>query len=236
MSEFRSYTTEEAKVSETKSENFLEKYLKGSRREIALGLGALIISLSGSAIAKERHEEDSFDELDAETEAIKVTKEDVKQARSAFERDVEISLAKYPTAKENVKQSLSSTLDKLTKLEDQIEAIRIFQEQLDARKAPQSYSTESIIERSQQTHKETNKGIDAFKDFLSETNSFSDVVRELIKAIPDGKTVEYNGVVLSRKGVDILYEGKKVTESSRIEILKAYQAVREKMKKIGAEL
>jgi len=60
MSEFRSYTTEEAKVSETKSENFLEKFLKGSRREIALGLGALIISLSGSAIAKERHEEDAY--------------------------------------------------------------------------------------------------------------------------------------------------------------------------------
>lgn len=135
MSEFRRYNPDEDKPvhSAEKSERsmeqkhgFLEKFLKGSRKEIALGLGALIISLSGGALAKENpREKEAFDELDAETEAVKVTKEGIAQARASFERDLEIFVAN-PQVRENIKRALTETLGKITSLDEQMQTIQYF--------------------------------------------------------------------------------------------------------------
>lgn len=240
MSEFRGYNPDEnksfksAEKSETSVEQkrgFLEKFLKGSRKEIALGLGALIITLSGSALAKENPKErDTFDELDAEAEAVKVTTEDVAQAQKSFERDLEILVAN-PKIRENMKQTLAETLGKLVSSDEQMQTIRYFQEQLDARKSSKSGASgfEAVAGRAQKNDKEKEKGIDGFKIFFDSNVSFVDAAKALAQQIHDGQTVGYNGLEFSRKGSDLFFQGKKITDQSRSQIIDAYKNVQARM-------
>ncbi|MBI5023230.1 MAG: hypothetical protein HZC05_03690 [Candidatus Magasanikbacteria bacterium] len=249
MSEFREFNpdedkparmTETSEIGKEKKSGFLEKFLKGSRKEIALGLGALIISLSGGALAKENpREKDTFDELDTETEALKTTKEDVTQAQKSFERDLEIFVAN-PQVRENIKQALAETLGKLVSLDEQIGAIIYFQEQLDARKLQKPVDISgrvATIERAQKSSKEMVRGADGFEIFLDSKVSFVEAVKDLAQEIHDGQAIKYNGLNFSRKGSDLFFEGKKITEQSRPQIIDAYKNVQARMKaELGVNL
>lgn len=231
---------EKSESGQEKKHGFLEKFLKGSRKEIALGLGALIISLSGSALAKENsREKDTFDELDAETEALKTTKEDVAQAQKSFERDLEIFVAN-PQVRENIKQTLAETLGKLVSLDEQIGVITYFQEQLDARKLQKPADASGLattMEHAQKGDKEMERGVDGFKTFLDSKVSFAEAIHALTQEISDGQAVKFNGLEFSRKGSNLFFNGKKITDQSRPQIIDAYKNVQARMRaELGVNL
>ncbi|MBI4427105.1 MAG: hypothetical protein HY569_01290 [Candidatus Magasanikbacteria bacterium] len=115
--------------------NFLTEFLKGSREKVAIGLGALILSMSGAAAAQEgtrKHAGRADDELDREVEAVKVTPEDVATARKFFDNTVDL-LSVSQEAKSNIRKALDATLSSIPDLEEQVKTITMFREQVEAR-------------------------------------------------------------------------------------------------------
>lgn len=115
--------------------NFLAEFLKGSREKVAIGLGALILSMSGAAAAQEgarKHAGRADDELDREVETAKVTPEDVAAARKFFDNTLDL-LSVSPEAKSNIRKALDATLSSIPDLEEQMTTIAVFREQVEAR-------------------------------------------------------------------------------------------------------
>lgn len=120
---------------EKKKGRFLDRFLRGSRREMAVGLGSLIMLLSGAAVAQEgsrKHAHEADDELDREVEEAKVTQEDVAVARKSFDIALDL-LPSSPEAKDRIRKTLDETLSEISDLEGKMETIGKFREQVEAR-------------------------------------------------------------------------------------------------------
>lgn len=135
------------KIEKQKEVGFLTEYLKGARKYIATGIGAMILLLSAEALAKGKpaqNAEDAFDELGKAVEKSKATAENVSEALKAFHTSLDI-LQANPSAKAKLKKALHETLGEIEadkelteseKLEGKLEAIAKFRaylgERLDA--------------------------------------------------------------------------------------------------------
>lgn len=120
---------------EREAGRFLDRFLRGSRKEMAVGLGSLIMLLSGAAAAQEgprKRADRAFDELDEEVEEAKVTLEDVATARKSFDISLDL-LPASPEAKDRIRKTLDETLSEIPDLEGKMETIGKFREQVEAR-------------------------------------------------------------------------------------------------------
>lgn len=81
------------------------------------------------------------------------------------------------------------------------------------------------------------QGVDGFKTFFDGKISFAEAVKALAQEIPDNRAVEYNGLNFSRKENDLFFEGKKITEQSRPQIIDAYKKTQARMQaELGVNL
>lgn len=111
---------------------FLSEFLTGSHREIALGLGALVLLMSSVAFAKDKIPVPP-DKGRARVEAQKrPSSAEVEDARSAFIDELAL-LQANAKAREQMAKVLDETLGQIETPSEQLEVIEIFRAQLERR-------------------------------------------------------------------------------------------------------
>ena len=115
-----------------KKSNALSEFMTGSRKNVAMGLGAVIMMLSGGALANEVRADQQAEDPSRVEQKKKVSMQDVHAAYKSFEDSLDF-LTDNPQLKTRVLGILDSSLKDLDNPSDQIEAIELFRKTVEQR-------------------------------------------------------------------------------------------------------